>query len=79
MRRDAVTSASYVDTIPPVLATRLLSVRGYGTAGDLEAAEVVPGAELAMLIARMFEDPAIAYLHVHNARPGCFAARVDRG
>ncbi len=79
VRRAAAASASYIDTIPPALTTRLLSVRAYSTAGDLETAEVVPGAELAMQIARMFEDAAIAYLHVHNARPGCFSARVDRG
>ena len=78
VRRDAAASASYVDTIPPMLATRLLSVRAYGASGDLEAAEVIPGAELATQIARMFEDAGIAYLHVHNARPGCFVARVDR-
>lgn len=78
VRRAAAAGATFVDTIPPALATRLLSVRAYGAAGDLEAAEVVPGAELAAQIARMFEAPAVAYLHVHNARPGCFAARVDR-
>jgi hypothetical protein len=26
----------------------------------------------------IFSDPAIAYLHVHNARPGCFNCRVER-
>jgi hypothetical protein len=29
--------------------------------------------------ARFFADPAITYLHAHNAQPGCFAARIDRG
>ena len=27
---------------------------------------------------RMLEPAEIAYLHLHNAKPGCFAARVDR-
>jgi hypothetical protein len=44
----------------------------------MRAAEVVQGAELAQLIERMFGDAQVVYLHVHNARPGCFAARVDR-
>lgn len=78
VRRAATAPAEYIDAIPPALASRLLSVRAYTAAGDLESAEVVPGAELAAQIARMFDDPAVAYLHVHNARPGCFAARVDR-
>lgn len=25
------------------------------------------------------EVAAVAYLHVHNAAPGCFAVRIDRG
>ena len=78
VRRAATASASFVDVVPPVLATRLLSVRAYDAAGDLVAAEVVPGAELRAQIERMFGDPAVAYLHAHNARPGCFAARIDR-
>jgi hypothetical protein len=38
----------------------------------------VQGTALASLIESMFEDPAVSYLHVHNAKPGCYAARVDR-
>ena len=26
----------------------------------------------------MFANPAVAYLHLHYARPGCYAAGVDR-
>ncbi|MBK9261216.1 MAG: DUF1203 domain-containing protein [Polyangiaceae bacterium] len=78
VRRAAAMRAEDIDAIPPMLATRLLSVRAYDAAGDLEMADVVPGAELAGQIARMFDEPAVAYLHVHNARPGCFVARVNR-
>jgi hypothetical protein len=41
-------------------------------------ADVTPGRELAPTIATLFANPAVAYLHVHNAKPGCYAARVDR-
>ena len=41
-------------------------------------AEVAPGTELETLIERFFADPRVAYLHVHNARRGCYACRVDR-
>ena len=27
---------------------------------------------------RMFDNAAVAYLHLYYAKPGCFAARVDR-
>ena len=26
----------------------------------------------------MFADPEVAYLHAHNARPGCYSCRIDR-
>jgi hypothetical protein len=56
----------------------LLSVRAYDARDWIVAAEVTPGTELEPLIERLFADPRIAYLHLHNARPGCYAARVDR-
>jgi Protein of unknown function (DUF1203) len=76
--RRAALRATHVDEVPPVLATRLLSVRAYAADGELAMADVTPGTELAAHIARFFADPGIAYLHVHIARQGCFAARVDR-
>jgi hypothetical protein len=40
-------------------------------------ADVADGTQLETLAARLLETPGAAYLHVHNARPGCFAARID--
>jgi hypothetical protein len=40
--------------------------------------EPVDGRELEAAIDRLFADPRAAYLHVHFAAPGCYAARVDR-
>ena len=65
-------------TLPPLLRTRLLSVRGYDARGNLVEADVCPGSDADPLIARMLADDAIAYLHVHYAKPGCFACRIDR-
>lgn len=41
-------------------------------------AEVKEGMELESLIDRFLTDPKVRYLHVHNARPGCYACRIDR-
>jgi len=41
----------------------------------LLGADVVEGAELETVARRLLRDAS--YLHVHNARPGCFAARID--
>jgi hypothetical protein len=33
---------------------------------------------MAALIARLFADPRVAYIHAHNAKRGCYAARIER-
>lgn len=67
-----------VGEIPEVLRTRLLSARGFDAAGMMVDADVVQGTGLAAVIDRFFADGRIRYMHVHNAKPGCFAARIDR-
>ena len=57
---------------------RLLSVRAYDHRDWMVDAEVKEGRELESLIDRFLADPKVRYLHVHNARPGCYACRVDR-
>ena len=79
VREGAETPALYMDEIPELLATRLLSVRAFDRDAMMTNADVVEGKALGPLIKTMFADPAVAFLHVHNAKRGCFAARVDRG
>ena len=79
VREGAERAARFRDEVPEQLACRLLSVRAFDGADMMTDAGVVEGGALAPLIERFFADPAVAYLHVHNARRGCFAARVDRG
>jgi hypothetical protein len=67
-----------VDAIPEQLRKRLLSARAFDAEGMLVDAEVSEGTALEPLIARLFADARVAYLHLHYARPGCYAARVDR-
>ncbi|ATY32426.1 DUF1203 domain-containing protein [Sphingomonas psychrotolerans] len=78
VREGAETPALYIDEIPEQLATRLLSVRAFDRYAMMTNADVVEGNGLEPLIETMFTDPAAAFLHVHNAKRGCFAARVDR-
>lgn len=68
-----------IGEVPLQLRRRLLSVRGYTTAGTaMRTMTVIEGERLADTVAGIFADPAIDYLHIHNARPGCYAARVTR-
>jgi hypothetical protein len=66
-----------VDEVPEQLRSRLLSVRGFDGAGTLLDADVVEGRNIEPLIQRLLSRPGIQFLHAHNAKPGCFAARID--
>jgi len=67
-----------VDRVPPMLRSRLLSVRAFDADGMLVDADIAEGADLEALIERQLAQPQTQYLHIHFARPGCYAARVDR-
>ena len=41
-------------------------------------ADVVEGSDAEAVIERLLSDPEIAYIHAHYAKPGCYAARIDR-
>ncbi|HET9036661.1 MAG TPA: DUF1203 domain-containing protein [Myxococcaceae bacterium] len=67
-----------VNEVPEVLASRTLSVRAFDDAGQMVDAAVVNGREAGPAFERLLAVPGAAYLHVHNAGRGCYAARVDR-
>ena len=68
----------YLDSVPPVFAGRTLSLRGFDDAGMMADALLAAPGETHASIRRLFANPAIAYIHAHNAVRGCFSARVDR-
>lgn len=74
------TPAAYegIDVVPEVMRRRTLSVRAFDAGHEMVDADLVEGKELEELVARFFSEPAIAYLHAHIARPGCYLARIDR-
>ncbi len=76
--REGETQFDAVDQVPQQLRGRLLSVRAFDRAGMLVDADVVDGQVLEPVIARLLGDPRADYLHVHYAKPGCYAARIDR-
>jgi Protein of unknown function (DUF1203) len=78
VRRSATETAVLTNEVPQQFRTRLLSVRAYDAKDFIVDAEVEEGVRLAALIERFFANPEVAYLHVHYARRGCYAGRVDR-
>ena len=80
MRESATETYSKINQIPEVLRVpdRILSVRAYDERDMLVNAEVIESMEVDELIQRFFADASVDYLHVHNARPGCYSCRIDR-
>ncbi len=78
VREAATHAAKWMDQIPEVLSRRQISLRAFDAGGMMVDAQVLAGAELEPLIQAWLQRPQIAYLHAHNAAPGCYAARIER-
>lgn len=64
--------------VPAVLARRPLSIRAFDGAGTMLDADLADGADAPALIERLLGDPRAAYVDIHYARRGCWAARAVR-
>jgi hypothetical protein len=78
VRRGARRAAPAAGEVPLMFRHRLLSLRAYDRDAMMLNAAAAAGTELEAAISDLFAEPAVAYLHIHNARPGCFNCRVDR-
>ena len=67
-----------LDTVPEQLRKRTLAVRAFDADAMMVGFELVEGVKLESAIGRHFADPRAAYLHLHFAAPGCYAASVER-
>jgi len=74
VREHAEPAALAVGEVPVMLRSRLLSLRAFDAAGMLLDADVVDGRELDPVLDRMVQRAA--YVHIHFAKPGCYAARA---
>lgn len=78
VRVGAKTAEPAINEIPLILQHRLLSVRAYDERGMMMGAETVPGRDIEPIIQQFLNDLRVSYLHIHNARPGCFNCQVVR-
>ena len=67
-----------VDAIPAPFRIRPLSLRAFDGSHEIVDADVVDGIEAERTIERLLANPAVAYLHAHYAKRGCYAARIER-
>ncbi|WP_128003551.1 DUF1203 domain-containing protein [Piscinibacter defluvii] len=64
--------------VPPYVQTRLMSLRAYDARHMMVGATVCPGEEVSAALERLFEQPEVRYVQLHNAKPGCFSCEARR-
>jgi hypothetical protein len=67
-----------IDEVPGALRRRMLSVRAFDEAGMMIDASLTDGGEIEGALETFFTNPDVAYLHLHYATRGCYAARAER-
>ena len=79
VREGAEDTYDKVGEIPPVMQTRLLSLRAYDEAGMILDADVAEGiTAVTGTIERLLANPQVAYVHAHNAKRGCYSGLIER-
>lgn len=67
-----------VNEVPEMLRTRTLALRAWTRDGMLAGADLAEGSDMERVITALFSIPEAAFIHAHFAKPGCYAARIDR-
>jgi hypothetical protein len=70
--------AEFVDKVPPVFETRMLSLRGFDKDAMMTDAVLAQPGDADAAIRTLFENPKIETIHAHNAVRGCFSAKIER-
>jgi len=78
VRRGASRARLATDEVPPYVSRRLMSLRAYDACALMVAADVVEGTDAGARLSRLFEDERVSYVHLHNARPGCYSCAAVR-
>ncbi|MEE4154930.1 MAG: DUF1203 domain-containing protein [Erythrobacter sp.] len=74
----ACAAARFENRLPPVMAARVLSLRGFDEAGMMVDAVLTQPGEAEAGLAHLFANDAVVEVDVHNAVRGCFSARACR-
>ena len=78
VRANAKTADLPQGDVPQMIRSRIISLRAFDASGIMVNAEVTDGDAVAACIRTLFRHPGTDYIHLHFAKQGCFAARVDR-
>ncbi len=78
VRRGARRAVLPAGEIPPYVTRRVMSVRAYDADDLMVDADVCEGANVREVLERFVADESVAFIHLHNAKRGCFSCRVER-
>ena len=78
VREGAESAQLQAGEVPEMIRSRIISLRAFDREGMMIQADIAAGEDLPARIDTLLGDPAAEYLHLHFAKQGCFAARVDR-
>ena len=78
IRKGATQAILPPGAIPEYVTRRVISIRGYDSGGMMIAADVQDGPDVEDALIKMFENDLVSYVHLHNAKPGCFSCAVNR-
>jgi uncharacterized protein DUF1203 len=67
-----------LDEVPELFRFRILSLRAFDDNGMIVTADLCDGKDLETLLVRQLALRTVAYVHIHYAKFGCYAARADR-
>ncbi len=64
--------------VPISFKIRPISIRAFNAEHEMVDAQIAEGKEVGKAIQNLLASPEVSYLHLHYAKPGCYAARVTR-
>jgi hypothetical protein len=76
VRKNAETARLKINEIPQMLQHRLLSLRAYDRNGMMKESSVAEGHTLKDALEKIFTNQDISYIHIHNAKAGCYNCEV---
>jgi hypothetical protein len=78
IRKNAITAILKINEIPDMLINRLLSLRAFDKNGMLKLSTVCEGRNLSGELISFFKYEDVSYIHIHNAKPGCYNCMAER-
>lgn len=64
--------------VPTCVQSRLMSLRAYDKQHLMLSGQVCDGVDVARALEQLFEAHEVAYVQLHNAKPGCFSCEARR-